>query len=200
MNLPNKLTTARVGLTGLFLIAVLWHHPDRNPVNDTIALVLFIIAGITDIADGRIARARGLITDFGKLMDPLADKLLICSAFIAMTSRGNIAAWMAIVIVARELAITGLRTLAASKHVVLAAEVHGKHKTLTQIIAICAMLVMDCHNEWGAWSQWFFNIEVLGISWGRGFTELTKWLAVILTILSGGIYMWRNREIYLKDM
>ena len=200
MNLPNKLTTARVGLTGLFLIAVLWHHPDRNPVNDTIALVLFIIAGITDIADGRIARARGLITDFGKLMDPLADKLLICSAFIAMTSRGNIAAWMAIVIVARELAITGLRTLAASKHVVLAAEVHGKHKTLTQIIAISAMLVMDCHAEWGEWSQWFFNLELFGVPWGHGFTELAKWLAVILTILSGVTYMWRNREIYLKDM
>jgi CDP-diacylglycerol--glycerol-3-phosphate 3-phosphatidyltransferase len=200
MNLPNKLTTLRIGLTGLFLVAALWHHPERNPVNDTIALALFIVAGITDILDGRIARSRGLVTDFGKLMDPLADKLLICSAFIAMTARGNIEAWMVIIVVARELAITGLRALAASKNVVLAAEAHGKHKTVTQIVAICAMLVMDCHGEWGAWSQWFFNLELFGMPWGRGFTELAKGGAVLFTLFSGATYMWRNRGIYLKDM
>ena len=117
MNLPNKLTISRIMMTVLFLIVLFVEFSFHY----TVALVLFVAASITDILDGTIARKRRLITDFGKLMDPLADKMLICSAFIAFIELEWMPAWMVIVIVARELAITGLRLLAASKNIVLAA-------------------------------------------------------------------------------
>src|SRR5450755_4693843 len=157
MNLPNKLTVARFGLTVVFLWALFW--PWHIPLRYTLALIFFCLAGVTDFLDGRIARARGLITNFGILMDPLADKIMTCSAFIAFVESTHlhpgapvkVAAWMVIIIVARELAITGLRLLAASKGVVLAAERFGKHKTISQIIAIIALLVLDACNEWPTW-------------------------------------------------
>jgi CDP-diacylglycerol--glycerol-3-phosphate 3-phosphatidyltransferase len=166
--------------------------------NDTLALILFSMAGFTDFLDGRIARKRGLITNFGILMDPLADKILICSAFIAFVELHanapvKVAAWMVIVIVARELTITGLRLLAASKNVVLAAENFGKHKTISQIVAINALLVLDACNEWPAGVQKFF------LSWVPPFAEFMLWVAVALTASSGAIYLWRNRAIYMSD-
>src|SRR6202000_3507657 len=132
------------GLTGLFL----WAKFSSFEYNETLALVFFSLAGITDFLDGRIARARGLITNFGKLMDPLADKIMTCSAFVAFVESTHmepdapvkVGAWMVVIIVARELAITGLRLLAASKNLVLAAEGYGKHKTISQIVAIIAIL------------------------------------------------------------
>src|SRR5882724_11582932 len=138
MNLPNKLTLSRFVLTVAFLGVMF----SRIPYHETIALVLFIAAGISDFLDGQIARRRKLITNFGILMDPLADKILVCSAFIALVEYGRIGtvmnvrveAWMVVIIVARELTITGLRLLAASKNVVLAAEGYGKHKTISQIV------------------------------------------------------------------
>jgi CDP-diacylglycerol--glycerol-3-phosphate 3-phosphatidyltransferase len=198
MNLPNKLTVSRFVLTALFLWALF--SPLR--FNDTLALVLFSLAGFTDFLDGRIARSRKLITNFGILMDPLADKILICSAFIAFVESTHlnpnapvrVAAWMVIVIVARELAITGLRLLAASKNVVLAAENFGKHKTISQIVAINALLVVDACNEWPAGLQKFF------LSWVPPFAEFMLWVAVALTAASGAIYLWRNRAIYMNDM
>src|ERR1044071_5997091 len=130
MNLPNKLTVSRFGLTAAFLVAFFC---ERIPYNETVALVLFCLGGITDFLDGEIARRRKLITNFGILMDPLADKIMVCSAFIAFVGVNWLSAWMAVIVVARELAITGLRLLAASKNVVLAAEGYGKHKTISQI-------------------------------------------------------------------
>ena len=118
MNVPNKLTVSRFALTFLFL-TVIFSQP---PFHQTIALALFGVAGLTDYFDGKIARRDHLITNFGILMDPLADKILVCSTFIAFVGRGWMPAWMAVVVVARELAITGLRLLAASKSLVLAAE------------------------------------------------------------------------------
>src|SRR5215475_11339878 len=118
MNLPNKLTVSRFGLTVAFLVVFF----SRIPFANTISLALFSAAGLTDYFDGKIARRDRLITNFGILMDPLADKILVCSAFIAFVGRGWIPAWMVVIIVARELAITGLRLLAASKSLVLAAE------------------------------------------------------------------------------
>ena len=146
--------------------------------------------------------ARGLITNFGILMDPLADKILTCSAFVAFVESTHlhpdapvkVAAWMVIIIVARELAITGLRLLAASKGVVLAAERFGKHKTISQIVAIIALLVTDAKNEWPPWLQNIFQ------GWSVPFTEIALWLTVALTAASGLIYLWRNREIYLSDV
>jgi CDP-diacylglycerol---glycerol-3-phosphate 3-phosphatidyltransferase len=203
LNLPNKLTVSRFVLTGLFLVAMF----SRSPVNDTIALVLFSIAGLTDYFDGKIARERKLITSFGILMDPLADKILTCSAFIALVERGrfdpgtggalpavHVEAWMAVLIVSRELAITGLRLLAASKGVTLAAERFGKHKTISQITAVIALLVLDAHVEWWPWLKDFFGLL---LPW---FATLALWVTLVLTFTSGAIYLWKNRQIYLEDM
>jgi CDP-diacylglycerol--glycerol-3-phosphate 3-phosphatidyltransferase len=200
MNLPNKLTVSRFALTALFLCALFcpWQIPFRN----TFALFFFCIASFTDFLDGRIARKRGLITNFGILMDPLADKILICSAFVAFVESTHlnpdapvkVEAWMVIIIVARELAITGLRLLAASKNIVLAAERFGKHKTISQIVAIIALLVTDAKNEWPPWLQNIFQ------GWSPAFTEMALWLTVALTSSSGAIYLWRNRALYLDDV
>jgi len=200
MNLPNKLTVSRFVLTAFFLWALFW--PTPIPFRHTLALVLFCIASFTDFLDGKIARARGLITNFGILMDPLADKILTCSAFIAFVESSRlqpdapvkVAAWMVIVIVARELTITGLRLLAASKGVVLSAERFGKHKTISQIAAIIALLVTDAKNEWPPLLQSIFQ------GWSVTFTEIALWLTVVLTAASGMIYLWRNRRIYLSDI
>ena len=145
-------------------------------------------------------------------MDPLADKILTCSAFIALIERhmltppeivftiGNlafrpqVAAWMVVIIVARELAITGLRLLAASKNLVLAAERYGKHKTISQIVAIIALLVLDAHVEWWPWLSTLFD------PWTPAFCLLALWVTVLLTAASGVIYLWRNRGLYLHDM
>jgi CDP-diacylglycerol---glycerol-3-phosphate 3-phosphatidyltransferase len=198
MNLPNKLTVSRFALTVLFL----WALFSSFQFNDTLALILFNIAGLTDYLDGRIARSRKLTTNFGILMDPLADKILICSAFVAFVESTHlnpnapvkVAAWMVIVIVARELTITGLRLLAASKNVVLAAENFGKHKTISQIVAINALLVLDACNEWPEELQQFF------LSWVPPFAKIMLWVAVALTAVSGAIYLWRNRSIYMSDV
>ena len=194
MNLPNKLTVSRLILTAFFLIVLLGEFPFRF----TIALVLFIAASLTDLFDGIIARRRNLITDFGKLMDPLADKVLICSAFIAFIELGWMPAWMVVLIVARELAITGLRLLAASKNLLLSAERQGKNKTISQITAIISLLVTHSHVDWGIVGQ-LFAIKVVGHAWVWWLSEISIWVAVALTVLSGFLYLWKNREVYLDD-
>ncbi len=190
MNLPNKLTVSRLGLTAAFLVAVFVAFP----FSDTLALFLFSAASLTDYFDGEIARRDHLITDFGTLMDPLADKILTCSAFIAFVGRDQMPAWMAVIIVARELAITGLRLLAASKQVVLAAERYGKHKTISQIVSILAILVLGSYPEWGSWAKPVFAW------WVPTFTEISKWVTVALTLISGAFYLSRNRSLFLQDL
>ncbi|HEV2318418.1 MAG TPA: CDP-diacylglycerol--glycerol-3-phosphate 3-phosphatidyltransferase [Verrucomicrobiae bacterium] len=198
MNLPNKLTSARFGLTVLFVWALF--TPIR--FHNTLALVLFNVAGFTDFLDGKIARSRGLITNFGILMDSLADKILTCSAFIAFVQSTHlnshapvkVAAWMVIIIVAREFAITGMRLLAAAKSIVLAAENFGKHKTVSQIAAINALLLLDACQEWPLASQLFIQ------KWLPPIAEAMLWLAIVLTATSGALYLWRNRALYLNDM
>src|SRR5256714_15165832 len=144
MNLPNKLTISRFILTVAFL-AVMF---SRVRFHETIALVLFVAGGISDFLDGEIARRQKLITNFGILMDPLADKIMVCSAFIAFVGLNWMPAWMAVIVVARELAVTGLRLLAASKTVVLAAEAFGKHKPSSQIVAIIAIFMQHSYAHW----------------------------------------------------
>lgn len=190
MNLPNKLTIARFILTAVFL--ALFFNPFKY--GDTIALVVFATASLTDYFDGKIARRDKLITNFGILMDPLADKILICSAFIAFVGRDLMPAWMVVIIVARELAITGLRLLAAAKNLVIAAEKYGKHKTISQIVATISVLVFVSYPEWGDWARPVFDW------WVPTFTKVALWLSVILTASSGILYLWRNRELYLNDM
>ena len=197
MNLPNKLTISRFILTVAFLAVmfseVKFHH--------TIALALFVAAAISDFLDGEIARRRKLITNFGILMDPLADKIMVCSAFIAFVGLNWMPAWMVVIIVARELAITGLRLLAVAKNVVLAAESCGKYKTIAQIVAIISIFVLASYPEWGAVGRAVFGFQWPGQTpWAEWFTELAKWVAVALTFLSGWLYLWRNRAIYLQDL
>ena len=199
MNLPNKLTVSRFFLTVVFLGAVYW----RSPLNDTLALLFFSVASLTDYLDGTIARRRKLITNFGTLMDPLADKILTCAAFIALVERGQqvslrpnvkVEAWMVTIIVSRELAITGLRLLAASKQLVLAAEGYGKHKTISQMVAIIALLILEAYDEWGHWAEVWLK------PWLPWFARLALWVTIVLTFTSGALYLWRNRELYLRDM
>jgi CDP-diacylglycerol--glycerol-3-phosphate 3-phosphatidyltransferase len=198
MNLPNKLTVSRFGLTVVFL----WAKFSSFAYHDTLALFFFCLAGVTDFLDGRIARSRKLITNFGILMDPLADKIMTCSAFIAFVESTHmhkaapvkVGAWMVVVIVARELTITGLRLLAASKNIVLAAERFGKHKTISQIVCIIALLVVDARTEWSGPVKDFFA------PWTPPFAKVMLWITVALTAVSGGIYLWRNRQLYLDDM
>lgn len=196
MNLPNQLTVSRFGLTVLFLIAMFADFP----YCETVALFLFVIASITDWMDGAIARSRKLITNFGILMDPLVDKILTCSAFIAFVDRGYLAGWVAIIIVTRELAITGLRLLAASKSVVLPAENLGKYKTISQIVVIIAILVLHSFEQWGPVGRAVFGFEIAGKAWAAWFTPLSLWVAVILTFVSGAQYLWRNRRLFMTDL
>ena len=198
MNLPNKLTVGRFVLTAVFV----WVLFAPIPFHHTLALFFFCLAGVTDFLDGQIARQRKLITNFGVLMDPLADKIMTCSAFIAFVESSHqtphplvvVDAWMVIIIVARELAITGLRLLAASKNVVLAAERYGKHKTVSQIVAIIALLIVDACPEWPLPFQRLFQ------GWVPVFAEIVLWVTVVLTLTSGVLYLWRNRALYMQDV
>jgi CDP-diacylglycerol---glycerol-3-phosphate 3-phosphatidyltransferase len=196
MNLPNKLTISRFILTVAFLAVIF----SETRFHETIALVLFCLASLTDYFDGKIAREQKLITNFGVLMDPLADKILVCSAFIAFVGIKRIAAWMVVIVVARELAITGLRLLAASRNVVLAAEGYGKHKTISQITAIIAVLVLMSYHDWGTFGRAVFGFGLFGKPWVEWFTPFAVWVSVILTFTSGGLYLWRNRNLYLQDL
>jgi CDP-diacylglycerol--glycerol-3-phosphate 3-phosphatidyltransferase len=173
----------------------------RMRFHETISLGLFVAAGVSDFLDGQLARRHNLITNFGVLMDPLADKIMVCSAFIAFVGLHWIEAWMVVIVVARELAITGLRLLAASKHVVLAAEGYGKHKTVSQIAAIISILVLQAYPQWGPMGRTVFGTALVdNTPWIQTFTILAVWLAVALTLTSGGLYLWRNRALYLDDL
>jgi CDP-diacylglycerol---glycerol-3-phosphate 3-phosphatidyltransferase len=196
MNVPNQLTVSRFVLTAAFLVAVFVDFP----LHKTVSLLLFSAASLTDYFDGRIARRDKLITNFGILMDPLADKILVCSAFIAFVGLGWMPAWMAVIVVGRELAITGLRLLAASKNLVLAAERFGKHKTISQIVAILSILVQHCYQEAGPVGKLIFGFHLLGKPWVEWFAPAALWVAVALTLASGVIYLWRNRALYLSDL
>jgi CDP-diacylglycerol--glycerol-3-phosphate 3-phosphatidyltransferase len=139
LNLPNMLTLVRIFLVPVVVVALL----DETPNGDLIAAGVFALAALTDGLDGYIARSRDDITTFGKLMDPLADKLLVTAALISLVSLGRLEAWIAMVIIARELAVTGLRGVAAEQGVVIQASWLGKLKTLLQVVAIIALIATD---------------------------------------------------------
>lgn len=175
MNLPNKITMVRMGLIPFFVASYLYLTP-----HSVIPALLFIIASVTDFLDGHIARSRHLVTTFGKFMDPLADKALTLSAFILLVGGGQIASWVVVIIVVRELMITGFRTIAVSNGVTIAASIWGKYKTTFQMLAIIVLLM---ENNWLSFLRLFPVANVLVA------------LAVIFTILSGVDYLWKNREI-----
>lgn len=185
MNLPNRLTVTRLFLTLGFVFAL--SVPLR--FSYTAALLLFIAGSITDYADGYLARRMGLVTDFGKLMDPLVDKIMVAGAFICLTP--SIPAWAVVVIISREFLITGLRLLAASKGIVLPAEALGKHKTGWQIATVIFFLLIPAVGEFpglGIPSTFLDQVQnhighpLIGVALG-------------LTLYSGIGYLWKNREL-----
>ena len=191
MNWANRITLSRLLLTILFVLALnsSWHYAR------TAALVIFLIAGLSDFVDGEIARRYGSITNFGKLMDPLVDKIMIAAAFISLVPLKAVPAWAATAVVARDFLITGLRLIASSKGRVLPAERLGKHKTSWQIITVIFFLSLlsalelhyaDLHNEW----------------WRRAWDDAGRVLigiTVALTIFSGLGFAWNNRELIAPD-
>ena len=172
MNLPNKLTMFRVVLIPFFIVFLLI---PITPYDKWIALAVFIIASLTDLLDGKIARKYHLVTNFGKFMDPLADKLLVCSALICLIELNKIPSWMVIIIIAREFIISGFRLVASDNGVVIAASYWGKFKTTFQMAAVCLLIA---------------DIEAL--FW---VTQAVLWIAVALTIVSLIDYLIKNKDV-----
>ncbi|ADC51958.1 phosphatidylglycerophosphate synthase [Alkalihalophilus pseudofirmus OF4] len=191
MNLPNKITISRICLIPIFMVFLLAPLPMGQwewlgveiPVAHFIAALLFIFAAATDWLDGYYARKLNLVTNFGKFLDPLADKLLITAALIGLVELGALPAWMAIVIISREFAVTGIRLVAAADGQVIAASNLGKWKTVWQIIGISALMLYN------------LPFEALSIP----FAMISIWIATILTLLSGIDYFMKNRHVILKS-
>ena len=174
MNLPNKLTVLRVIMVPFFVFFML--TDTGGAANKWIALVIFCVASLTDMLDGKIARARNLVTNFGKFMDPLADKLLVCSAMICLITAGQLAAWIVVIIIAREFIISGFRLVAADNGIVIAASYWGKFKTVSQM-AMIIVLIAD---------------------FGGVFTVIRNvliWVSLILTVVSLIDYVAKNIEV-----
>lgn len=167
MNLANKITIVRIILVPVFLFFILL----RIPYGTYIATAIFIIASLTDTLDGYIARSRNMVTKFGKFLDPLADKLLVTAALVALVEMKQLSTGVVMIIIAREFAITGFRGIAAAEGIVIAASPWGKAKTVTQIIAIIAALLRIPYNE------------------------ILVGAAVIITIISGVDYIYKNRKV-----
>ncbi|MBQ8053217.1 MAG: CDP-diacylglycerol--glycerol-3-phosphate 3-phosphatidyltransferase [Lachnospiraceae bacterium] len=177
MNLPNKLTVVRMVLVPFFVAALL-----LSKTNDSlkwVALALFVIASLTDFADGYIARKYNLVTNFGKFMDPLADKILTISGMICLVELGRIPSWIVVIIVAREFIISGFRLVAAENGVVIAANYWGKFKTTFQMIMIILMIM---------------NIPQLQIV-----TNIVMWIALALTLISLWTYIMANKQVLAGD-
>ncbi len=193
MNLPNQLTVARLIITLVFVGVLSVEFPFRY----TLALACFIVAAITDYLDGKIARERNLITNFGKLMDPLADKVLVAAAFVMLCEMGWFPGWILVVILAREFLVTGLRLVASSQGAVLAADALGKWKTITQMVtAIYFLLFLASQEALFGFLQGVFAIEALSPLWlGNLLTGLT----LLSTVVSGWNYLWNNRSLIQWD-
>jgi len=173
MNLPNKFTISRILAIPVFIgVLMLGYY--------FAAAVTFVLASITDLIDGMLARKYGLITNFGKIMDPLADKLLIMSALVCLVELGEVPGWMVVIILAREFTVTGLRIAAAAEGTVIAAETTGKIKTILQMIAIPALIIQN----------WPF--ELIGFP----FAMIMLWAALIMTVVSGIEYIIKNKRFF----
>ena len=171
MNLPNKLTVLRVIMIPFFVV-MLMLDGGANQMYRYIAAAIFIIASFTDFLDGSIARKYGLVTNFGKFMDPLADKLLVCSALSCLIELGQLPAWMVLIIISREFIISGFRLVASDNGVVIAASYWGKWKTVFQMISVILLIV---------------NVEALSM-----ITNIALWIALALTVISLVDYIVKN--------
>ncbi len=190
MNLPNQLTLLRVALSFLLIVFLLTPGLPAK----IIAAVVFTAAALTDLWDGRLARKWGVVTDFGILMDPIADKVLVLAAFLAFVQLGVAPAWMVVLIAAREFLVTGLRLFALGKGHVLPAEAAGKHKTVSQIVAISVTILFliwrEAAAKGSAQPRQVFLVESL-IWW-------LMLLTVALTLISGISYFWKHRRLILN--
>lgn len=190
MNLPNKLTVLRMILVPFFVLALLWPFPHHF----LIALIIFGAASYTDHLDGMLARKKNQITDFGKFMDPLADKILVISALVCFVSLGLCDVWLVLLIIAREFMVTSIRLVAAGKGSVIAANNWGKAKTVSQIIAICVILLLQYIGELGGLGLVGFVTEEMAVLfWGIG--EVFLAIATFFAVLSGLIYLKQNWDI-----
>jgi CDP-diacylglycerol--glycerol-3-phosphate 3-phosphatidyltransferase len=191
MNWANRITLSRLALTVVFVVALnsSWQYAR------TTALVIFVIAGLTDFVDGEIARRYGVITSFGKLMDPLVDKIMVAAAFISLVPLKAVPAWAATTVVARDFLITGLRLMATAKGRVLPAESLGKQKTSWQIVTIVFFLALLSISE-------LHYATETSTWWVRAWADagpVLVWITVALTIYSGLGFTWRNRELITPD-
>src|SRR6201997_1358074 len=187
MNWANRITLSRLGLTVLFVVSLnsSWQYAR------TTALVIFLIAGLTDFIDGEIARRYGIITNFGKLMDPLVDKIMVAAAFISLVPLKAVPAWAATAVVARDFLITGLRMMAGAKGKVLPAERLGKQKTSWQVVTVVFFLALLSLHELryaSEGSTWWVR------AW-NGAGPILVWITVALTTYSGLLYAWRHRDL-----
>ena len=172
MNLPNKLTVFRVILVLPFVVLLLGQY---NEYSNWIATIIFVIACLTDLLDGKIARKHNLVTNFGKFMDPLADKLLVSAAMICLIELGRIPSWIVVIIISREFIISGFRLIASDNGIVIAASMWGKYKTVFQMTMVILMLA---------------NIPALQLV-----TDIVMWIATILTIVSLVDYIYKNKSV-----
>lgn len=178
MNLPNKLTIFRVILIPFFVFFML--VPDVVPYSNLVAVAIFIVASLTDLLDGKIARKYNLVTNFGKFMDPLADKLLVCSAMICLIQTGQLAAWIVVIIIAREFIISGFRLIASDNGIVIAASYWGKFKTTFQMLMVI-VLILNIQNQ---------VFQMLGV--------VLTYISLALTIISLVDYVVKNKDV-LKE-
>ncbi len=192
MNLPNKLTISRIILTFVFMVFLF----SKGIIFSYLAFFSFIAACVTDFYDGRIARRTHSETDFGRLMDPIADKILILAAFMGFVELRLVPAWMVVLIMTRELMITGLRIFASSKGVIISASEGGKHKTISQMLAIFTILgfivakqtLIEYYSFWNARLELYFNMTIFFL----------MMITVILTLISGFAYLYKNRKLLIK--
>lgn len=188
MNLANKITMFRICLIPVFLVFM---TIDAIPYGKLFALIVFIAASLTDRLDGYIARSRNLITNFGKFMDPLADKLLVTSALVALCAYHVIGVWAVVIIIAREFAVTGLRTIAAAEGIIIAASSWGKKKTTAQMIALILALLFTCYD--------ILPLRFIDQNIFQFIVDIAVLIAVIFTIVSGVDYFIKNKELIKTD-
>lgn len=191
MNLPNKLTVARIILVPFFVAALLINFP----LNNLAALAIFAAASITDLLDGKIARKRGLVTDFGKFADPLADKILVISTLLCFVQLGLCDCVAVIIVLFREFAVTSIRLIAASKGKVIAANIWGKVKTVTQMVAVICVLVMQTVLDIGELGVCLpCCLRCIFLIIGEGLI----WVSTFFALLSGVIYVAQNKQ-FISD-
>ena len=181
MNLPNKLTMLRVFMVPIFIVALMGDFFEE-PMNRYIAVVIFILASLTDALDGYIARSQNLVTNFGKFMDPVADKLLVSAALICMVQMHDLSAWVVILIISREFIVTAFRLVASLDNLVIAASNTAKFKTIFQMIMVICVLL-------GFQNTWYLLL-----------CDIMIWLSVIFTVVSAAEYIMKNKSIFKDSM